>query len=61
MSAPTIGFVHTVLSLPPTFAALAEELVPGADVFHVVDESLLGVTRRSGSLSARVPLGDWLG
>lgn len=48
----TIGFVHTVLSLPATFAALAEELAPGAAVFHIVDESLLGVTRRTGSLSA---------
>jgi Asp/Glu/hydantoin racemase len=47
----TIGFVHTVLSLPPTFAALAEELVPGEEVFHVVDESLLGVTRRVGELT----------
>jgi glutamate racemase len=47
----TIGFVHTVLSLPPTFAALAEELVPGADVFHIADETLLGVTRREGRLT----------
>jgi Asp/Glu/hydantoin racemase len=48
----TIGFVHTVLSLPPTFAALAEELVPDADVFHIADETLLGVTRREGRLTA---------
>ena len=47
----TIGFVHTVLSLPPTFADLAEELVPDADVFHIVDETLLGVTRTVGSLT----------
>jgi len=47
----TVGFVHTVLSLPPVFDALADELVPGTDVFHIVDESLLTVTRRSGSLS----------
>jgi glutamate racemase len=47
----TIGFVHTVLSLPPTFAALAEELVPEADVFHIADETLLGVTRREGRLT----------
>lgn len=49
---PTLALVHTVLSLPPTFAALAEELAPDADVFHVVDESLLGVARREGGLSA---------
>jgi Asp/Glu/hydantoin racemase len=48
----TIGFVHTVLSLPPTFAALAEELVPDADVFHIADETLLGVTRREGRLTS---------
>ncbi|MGZ4352795.1 MAG: aspartate/glutamate racemase family protein [Gaiellaceae bacterium] len=47
----TLAFVHTVLSLPPTFAALAEELVPDAEVFHVVDESLLNVTRTTGSLT----------
>jgi Asp/Glu/hydantoin racemase len=47
----TVGFVHTVLSLPPVFGALADELVPGTDVFHIVDESLLTVTRKSGSLS----------
>jgi Asp/Glu/hydantoin racemase len=48
----TIGFLHTVLTLPATFSALAAELVPEADVFHIVDESLLGVTRRTGSLTA---------
>lgn len=48
---PTLAFVHTVLSLPPTFAALAEELAPEADVFHIVDESLLNVTRKVGSLT----------
>src|SRR4051812_20352109 len=48
---PTIGFVHTVLSLPPTFASLAQELVPDAEVFHIVDETLLGVTRRAGELT----------
>lgn len=47
----TIGFVHTVLSLPPTFTALAEELVPDADVFHIADETLLGITRREGRLT----------
>jgi len=40
-AAPTIGFVHTVLSLPPVFAGLAEELMPEVDLFHIVDETLL--------------------
>jgi Asp/Glu/hydantoin racemase len=47
----TVAFVHTALVLPPTFSALAEELLPGHDVFHVLDESLLGVTRREGRLT----------
>jgi glutamate racemase len=47
----TIGFVHTVLSLPATFTALADELVPEAEVFHIADETLLGVTRREGRLT----------
>jgi aspartate/glutamate racemase len=46
-----IGFVHTTLGLPPVFDALAEELVPDAERFHLVDESLLGVTRRVGRLT----------
>jgi Asp/Glu/hydantoin racemase len=49
---PTVAFVHTVLSLPATFGALAAELVPDAELCHVVDESLLTVTRKQGSLSA---------
>jgi Asp/Glu/hydantoin racemase len=48
----TIGFIHTVLGLPPTFAALADELVPDAEYFHIVDETLLANTRRTGSLTA---------
>jgi Asp/Glu/hydantoin racemase len=47
----TVGFVHTVLTLAPTFNALADELVPDAERFHIADESLLGVTRRTGSLT----------
>jgi Asp/Glu/hydantoin racemase len=49
---PTLAFVHTVLSLPPVFAALAEELLPDTELFHVVDESLLNVTRKTGALTA---------
>ena len=48
---PSIGFVHTVLGLPPVFADLAQELVPNADIFHIVDETLLGVTRKTGTLT----------
>ena len=47
----TIGFVHTVLSLPATFNELAGELVPEAGVFHIADETLLSNTRREGKLT----------
>jgi Asp/Glu/hydantoin racemase len=47
----TIGFVHTVLSLPATFTELAGELVPEAEVFHIADETLLSNTRREGKLT----------
>jgi Asp/Glu/hydantoin racemase len=46
-----VGFIHTVLGLPATFAELAEEVIPGTRVFHVVDESLLTVTRECGELT----------
>jgi Asp/Glu/hydantoin racemase len=46
-----IGFVHTTLALPPVFDTLTDELLPEAERFHVVDESLLGVTRRIGRLT----------
>ena len=49
---PTLALLHTVLSLPPVFAALAEELTPGTELFHIVDESLLNVTRKAGALTA---------
>jgi Asp/Glu/hydantoin racemase len=49
---PALAFLHTVLSLPPVFAALAEELLPETDLFHIVDESLLTVTRKTGALTA---------
>src|SRR3954454_15302441 len=49
---PALGLLHTVLSLPPVFAALAEELTPGTELFHIVDESLLNVTRKTGALTA---------
>jgi hypothetical protein len=48
---PTLAFVHTVLTLAPTFSQLAQELAPGTELFHIADESLLTVTRRAGSLT----------
>jgi Asp/Glu/hydantoin racemase len=55
-----IAFLHTVATLAEKFRALATEALPGADPFHMLDESLLqdlmrerplpGITRRLVSL-----------
>ena len=46
-----LALIHTVTSLTGTFDALAEELIPDVDVFHIVDESLLSLTRQEGTVS----------
>jgi Asp/Glu/hydantoin racemase len=46
-----IALIHTVTSLTPVFQKLISELIPDADVYHVVDESLLQNTILEGSLS----------
>lgn len=48
---PAVTMIHTVSSLVSPFAALAKELLPDTDVFHVVDESLLTQTRRAGRIT----------
>jgi len=55
-----LAFVHTVTSLPPVFKELCSQLIPEADIFHIVDESLLQNTIRANhltSLTARRLLG----
>lgn len=46
-----IALIHTVTSLVPVFKELFTELIPDADLYHVVDESLLQNTIREGALS----------
>jgi Asp/Glu/hydantoin racemase len=46
-----IALIHTVTSLTPVFKELFSELIPDADIYHVVDESLLQNTIHEGSLS----------
>jgi hypothetical protein len=46
--------IHTVASLPETFGRLCDELLPGVEVEHVVDESLLQDTLRAGALTEEV-------
>lgn len=46
-----IALIHTVTSLVPVFKELFTELIPDADLYHVIDESLLQNTIREGALS----------
>jgi Asp/Glu/hydantoin racemase len=45
-----LAFVHTVGTLEPVFDDLARELIPDADVHHVVDEPLLGEAVAAGRI-----------
>ena len=49
--AKRLALIHTVASLVPIFKALCSELVPNADVFNMVDESLLQSCIREGRIS----------
>jgi hypothetical protein len=46
-----VVLIHTVGSLPAAFDQLAAELLPGVQVEHVVDESLLQETMQAGGLT----------
>ena len=47
----TLAFIHTSPVLVPTFAQLGAELLPGVQLFHMVDESLIKNTISLGSLT----------
>ena len=46
-----LAFVHTSHVLIPLFAQLAKEKLPGIEVFHMVDESLIRNTIASQGLT----------
>lgn len=46
-----LAYLHTVAGLTATFKALSDELLPGIDLFHIVDESLLQNTIRANQLT----------
>jgi Asp/Glu/hydantoin racemase len=46
----TLALIHTSPVLTPMFAGLAKELLGDTPVFHMVDESLIANTIRSGGL-----------
>jgi len=48
----TLALIHTTPVVVPLFTSLCREHLPGTDFYHVVDESLIRNTIRSGSLTA---------
>ena len=46
----TLALIHTSPTLAPLFGRLCAEYIPSANVFHMVDESLIKDTIREGSL-----------
>ncbi|HZT29530.1 MAG TPA: aspartate/glutamate racemase family protein [Bryobacteraceae bacterium] len=49
--ASTFALIHTGSLLIPVFAQLAKENLPGIDVFHMLDESLIRNTIAAGELT----------
>src|SRR5216110_1891276 len=49
-----VVMIHTARVNPTTFDALAAELLPGVQLEHVLDESLLQDTIRAGELTEAV-------
>lgn len=49
-----LAYIHTVAGLVATFKALSDELLPGVDLFHIVDESLLQNTIRTNQLTSQM-------
>lgn len=49
--APSLAMIHTVAGLIPVFDALAKQHLPNWPAFNMLDESLLQLTIRQGSLS----------
>jgi Asp/Glu/hydantoin racemase len=47
---PTLALIHTSPTLTPAFNAICSRELPDAQVFHMVDESLIQETIRAGSL-----------
>jgi Asp/Glu/hydantoin racemase len=49
-SSPTLALIHTSSTLVPAFSALCRLHLAEAEVFHIVDESLIQDTIRAGTL-----------
>src|SRR5688572_28231109 len=50
MSQKTLGLIHTSATLVPVFQDLCSMLLPGVQVFNIVDDSLIKSVIKHGSL-----------
>ena len=54
MKQKTLGLVHTSATLVPVFAQLCAQKLPGANVFNIVDDSLVKGIIKAGSLTPTI-------
>ncbi len=52
MKAKTLGLIHTSATLVPVFQQLCNQLLPGINVFNIVDDSLIKDVIGKGELTA---------
>ena len=53
MKAKTLGLIHTSATLVPVFQQLCKDLLPGINVFNIVDDSLIKDVINRGELTAQ--------
>lgn len=53
MKAKTLGLIHTSATLVPVFQQLCKELLPGINVFNIVDDSLIKDVINRGELTSQ--------
>ena len=54
MKKKRLGLIHTSATLVPVFAALCKEKLPNAEVFNIVDDSLVKGIREAGSITPQI-------
>jgi len=53
MNRKTLGLIHTSATLVPVFQKLCSELLPGINVFNIVDDSLIKDVIKRGELTSQ--------
>ena len=53
MKAKTLGLIHTSATLIPVFQQLCKDLLPGVNVFNIVDDSLIKDVINRGELTSQ--------